>query len=911
LAASDVIGRHAFTLFPFLVGTGEDKFFLEALAGRSADSLERPYTVPATGRQGFFEGRYRPVKDGEGVVVGGFAVIRDVTASRVLKEREESLKLYFRVLESMKEGVSVSDQDGVIIYTNPAEDAMFGYEPGELHGQHVTVQNAYPPEENARRVSAVIETLKRDGLWVGEWLNRRKDGTAFVSRAQITAFESGGKKLWVCVQEDITRERADERALRQSAEHLALALEAAQLGSWQWDAATDMVSFSERAAAIFGIEPGPQMTWTRMRDLLHPDDRDRARLAVEAAVAERGNYDIEYRVNRPTGGQCWVSARGRATYSADGTALSMLGVVHDITARKAAEQALVEETRAIETISRIGQVLAAELDLQKLLQALTDAATEISDAQFGSFFYKVNDERGESYMLYTLSGARREDFARFPMPRNTAIFGPTFRGEGVIRLDDVQRDPRYGKSPPYHGMPPGHLPVRSYLAVPVSSRTGEILGGLFFGHAQPGIFTQRHERLVTGLAAQAAIALDNARLYQQAREAEQRARERANELVEADRRKDDFLAVLAHELRNPLGAISNALEVMGRSSADDARFRRAREAAVRQVVQQRRLIDDLLDVSRIARGKIELQLAVLDLRNLVHQAVADHQLGLENAGLRLEVDLPADPVHVRGDAARLTQVVGNLLDNARKFTPRGGTVSVRLLREGTMAMLAVRDTGVGVDPEVLPKLFTPFAQAQRTLARSQNGLGLGLALVKGLLGLHGGHVEAFSARPGLGTEFIVRLDVMPGPEREPEVETLESKSAVTTGFRVLIIEDIPDVAETLSALLALSGCEPRIVTSGQSGLAAAREFRPDVILCDLGLPGGMSGHEAARHLRRDPANAETSLIALTGYGAEEDQRRSREAGFDLHLTKPVQPQHLLAAIAACAKRRRRISIPQG
>ncbi|HEY0711895.1 MAG TPA: ATP-binding protein, partial [Polyangia bacterium] len=349
-----------------------------------------------------------------------------------------------------------------------------------------------------------------------------------------------------------------------------------------------------------------------------------------------------------------------------------------------------------------------------------------------------------------------------------------------------------------------------------------------------------------------------------------------------------------HELRNPLGAISNALPVMAATRADDPRFQRAHDVALRQVAQQRRLIDDLLDISRIARGKLQLQFKSLDLRKLVTQAVADHQLALENAGLRLSADITDVPLYVEGDGARLTQVIGNLLDNARKFTPRGGSVAVRLVGEGETATLTVSDTGCGIDPDLLAHLFTPFVQADRTLDRSQGGLGLGLALVRGLVELHaGGRITAHSGGLDRGTTFTIHLTAH---RRAKSEELLPVTGGVRPGVRVLIIEDLPDLADTLCALLELYGCKPRVAHSGLAGIELARSHQPEVVLCDIGLPDDMNGYDVARHLRADPTTARARLIALTGYGASEDQRKSREAGFDLHLTKPVQPEQLLAAL---------------
>ena len=306
------------------------------------------------------------------------------------------------------------------------------------------------------------------------------------------------------------------------------ALAFAKLGYWQWDAASDVVMMSARAAEVFGIEAGPRLTWAEMRDLLPEPDREKARKAVEDAIAACSDYDIEYRVHRPVDGQVvWVGARGRALYR-DGQVTGMIGIVEDISSRRKREEAHEEERRSLGILNRTGALIGAELDLEKLVQAVTDAGVELTHAKFGAFFYNVVSAQGESYTLYALSGVPREAFARFPMPRNTAVFAPTFEGTGVVRSDDILNDPRYGKNEPHYGMPKGHLPVRSYLAVPVVSRSGEVLGGLFFGHPETGVFDGRAEAVLVGIAAQAAVAIDNSRLYRAA-QAEARDRRIAEE----------------------------------------------------------------------------------------------------------------------------------------------------------------------------------------------------------------------------------------------------------------------------------------------------------------------------------------------------------------------------------------------
>ncbi len=424
----------------------------------------------------------------------------------------------------------------------------------------------------------------------------------------------------------------------------------------------------------------------------------------------------------------------------------------DISDRKQAERGLMEEARTLETLNRIGRTLAAELDLERLVQAVTDAATEVSGAAFGAFFYNVTNEAGESYMLYALSGVEREAFAKFPMPRNTAVFAPTFTGDRIVRADDITKDPRYGKNAPHHGMPAGHLPVKSYLAVPVTSRAGHVLGGLFFGHERPGMFTDRHERLVGGIAAQAAVAIDNARLFGDIRKAEEALRN-------ADRRKDEFLATLAHELRNPLAPIRNGLHLMRMADGDPATARQARDMMERQVGHLVRLVDDLLELSRITRGKVDLRTETLDLAAVVLSAVETSRPAIEAARHKLDLSLPAEPVTLEADFVRVAQVLANLLNNAAKYTDPGGTISLAVRREGSHAVVSVRDTGVGIAADMLPNIFDMFAQGSRTIDRAQGGLGIGLTLSRNLVELHGGKIEAKSDGPGHGAEFIVRLPV--------------------------------------------------------------------------------------------------------------------------------------------------------
>jgi two-component system CheB/CheR fusion protein len=364
------------------------------------------------------------------------------------------------------------------------------------------------------------------------------------------------------------------------------------------------------------------------------------------------------------------------------------------------------------------------------------------------------------------------------------------------------------------------------------------------------------------------------------------------QLHEEDRRKNEFLGVLSHELRNPLAPIRNALYLIERTAPDAEQASRARAVITRQVEHLTRLVDDLLDVTRVARGKIQLRRERLELDALLRRALDDHRSLFEPREIDVDLSVGDGPFPVDGDPVRLAQVIGNLLQNAAKFTDARGLVRIRLEREGDAAALTVDDTGVGMTPETLASAFEPFTQADDTLHRSAGGLGLGLPLVRALVEMHGGTVEGRSAGLGEGAEFKVRLPLAAGVARAPS----RSPAPVAGPRRVLVVEDNLDAAETLRMVLEMGGHEVEVAHDGTRGLEAVREFRPDVVLCDIGLPG-MDGYAVARAVRQDPEVASTVLVAVTGYALPEDQRRAAEAGFDRHLAKPVGVDEIQEVLA--------------
>ncbi|HZB46866.1 MAG TPA: ATP-binding protein, partial [Pyrinomonadaceae bacterium] len=558
----------------------------------------------------------------------------------------------------------------------------------------------------------------------------------------------------------------------------------------------------------------------------------------------------------------------------------------------------------------------------RLVQGVTDAATELTGARFGSFFYNVLDERGASYMLYTLSGVPPEAFAHFPMPRATDLFGPTFRGEGVVRISDVKQDPRYGKNSPYYGMPEGHLPVTSYLAVPVVSRSGEVLGGLFFGHPERGVFTARHERVVGGMAAQAAVAMDNARLYEAAKRARAEAEAAAQEnerlyrdAREANRLKDEFLATVSHELRTPLTAILGWAHMLRLRQLDKDSAVHAFETIERNARAQAQLIDDLLDVSRAITGKLRIDVRAVDPNSFIEAAIEAVRPAADAKNVRVQKIMDTGVVSVSGDPVRLQQVVWNLLSNAIKFTPKGGRVQVRLQRINSHIEIAVSDTGAGIAPEFLPHVFDRFRQADQRTTRQHGGLGLGLAIVRHLVELHGGTVHAESEGEGAGATFTVRLPVAPVYETDAAVAERVHPAARDTlplyecadrldGYKLLIVDDEPDTREMLRIGLAHCGADVTVVGSAREALESMAARAYDLVISDIGMPD-VDGYEFIRRVRAFPAEhgGRVPAVALTAYARTEDRLQALRAGYQMHVPKPVELAELVAVAASLINRK--------
>lgn len=416
-------------------------------------------------------------------------------------------------------------------------------------------------------------------------------------------------------------------------------------------------------------------------------------------------------------------------------------IARNISKQKEAEDKLQRYAENLEILNSIGKVVSESLDIEEILQKATDATTKLTGAAFGAFFYDKLDENGESLKLYTLSGASKEEFEKFGMPRKTAVFQPTFSGEGILRVDDITVDNRYGHNKPNKGMPPGHLPVKSFLSVPVLSKAGTAIGGLFFGHPEPGRFSAEHESLVKSVATQASIALDNAKLYQ--------------EIQLLNLKKDEFIGLASHELKTPLTSITAYLQVLGRSQTDD-NSRKFVSKSINQVNKLSALVSDLLDISKIEAGKLQMFLEEFDIRAVLDEAIeliessnVDHQITLKTN---------VDHLAVNGNAQRIEQVIINLLTNAIKYSSSEYKIEVSLEYSDNVVKIGVKDNGIGLEQDKLLHIFSRFYRVDG-LSPHMSGLGIGLYISKEIIERHHGKIWVESEH-GKGSTFWFTLPVI-------------------------------------------------------------------------------------------------------------------------------------------------------
>ncbi len=744
---------------------------------------------------------------------------------------------------------------------------------------------------------------------------------------------------------------------------LRSAVAAGEVGTWLVDFATGLDTRDASLNQILGLEP---IETTQSADdffeHVHEDDRERARDAFDALIAGTARYDVELRIRRPDGELRWVRDIGRVRRRPDGRAEYATGAMTDITDLKQAQRAIAESAsfyrQTLESIPGMTFTNTPDGACDYVSRQWVDFTGVAPEAQLGHGWLAVlhPEDRERAYQTWraAIAGAgsydleyrvRRHDGAyEWFKVRGRAIrdaSGKIARWIGTaVNVNDLKQTEAalreseerfrtladnisqlawmanaHGEMVWYNKrwldftgttldevagwgwtkvVHPDHV-GRVVERIQHSWDTGEPWEDTFPMRGSDGAYRWFLSRALPIRDARAKVV----RWFGTSTDVtEQRAAEEA--LRDADRRKDEFLATLAHELRNPLAPIRAGLDVL-EQTRDEATRRRTQDTIVRQLAHLVRLVDDLLDVSRISRGQVALQRSLLPLGAVVESAVEASRPSIERAHHELSITVPEEPVWIDGDLTRLAQVVANLLDNAAKYTPEHGRIGLHVRASRGEVVIRVTDTGTGIDPEALPHVFELFMRGAAHGGKVA-GLGIGLALVRDLVKMHGGIVTAESAGRGKGSAFEVRLPRAESPahvEREVSARPREGASVHAAPRDILVVDDNVDAAEMLAAMMELRGHTARVAHDGPGAIEVARERVPDVIFLDIGLPG-MDGYDVARQLRAEPAFDDTLLVALTGWGTEDDKQRAREAGFDLHLTKPVD----VAAVDAVVARRR-------
>ena len=912
----------------------------------SRDGTERPIDDSAA-----------PIRDQNGAVAGAVLVFRDITERRRAEEAQARLAA---IVESSEDAIIGKTLEGVIRYWNAGAQRLFGYTAAEALGQSITL--IIPPErlDEEREIRDRLSRGVRSDHF--ETVRVAKDGRRVEVSVTVSPIrDAGGHVVGASkVARDITaRKQADAERTR-LVETLSLALGAADLGTWEWDPATDLINLSARAAEIYGLAPVQTYAREWMRGLIRADYRDLAREAAARAVRERVEYDIEY----PLESGMWVAVRGRGVYDASGSLPRTLGVVQNVTARKVAEAGLrqsEERHRLLVTAtSDVVYRMSADwtemhpLEGRQLIRsnaapirnwmeknlppaeharvrdAIRDAisnrktfelehqvvgpdgtpgwtfsrAVPILDAAgdivewFGTARDVTDQKRSEEELarvtaesdrlrrLYETILSATPDFVyvidlahRFSYANEAllAMWGKTWDqavGHTFLEIGyepwhaskhDQEIEQVIATKQPIRGEVPftgtGGRRIYDYIFVPVLGASGD----------------------VEAVAGTTRDITDRKRMEE--------------ELLDTDRKKDDFIALLAHELRNPLAPIRNGLQVLRLASGDIDAIAQTRAMMDRQLSHMVRLIDDLLDVSRISRNKMELRRERVLLADIVSTAVETARPMIEAAGHDLKLSLPPRPIFLDADSTRLAQVLSNLLTNSAKYTERGGKIHLAAESRDKEVVVTVRDNGIGIPAASLASIFDMFSQVDRSVERSTGGLGIGLALVKGLVEMHGGKVTAESPGEGGGSTFIVRLPLIES-RHGPAAPGIADPERPRPARRVLVVDDNRDGAASMAMMLRLMGDEVRTAPDGVEAVDLAEAFRPEVILMDVGMPR-LNGLDATRHIRSHEWGKSITVIALTGWGQENDQQRSIEAGCDGHLVKPVSLadlQKLLAEI---------------
>lgn len=825
----------------------------------------------------------RAIYDKDGRATGMYGVVRDISERKSLERSLKDSEARFRsLMEQAPFSIQVLSSNGSTLRVNKSFEELWGLSLDKLADYNILED----PQLEARGVMPLIRAafegtpsaipaIRYDPNESLPQLTTHPDPVRWVAAmAYPIKDEAGVVREVVFVHEDVTASRRAQSALLDSEERLRMALDAGQMGVWDWNVRTGELDWSDSLEPLHGLEPGEfRGTFEAFLELVHPDDRPALSASIREALEQHGSFHTEFRNPRRDGSIHWIAGSGKLFTDENGNPRRMIGVGMDVTERKRAEQNARFLAAASATLAEI-------VDFDSTLQRVARLAVP-SFADWAAV-----DVLGADGELRRVAVAHVDE-AKVQLARDIHLRVPPAKDGSsgawhILRTGQSDLFPEIRREHLAQVTDPDvfkfieTLGLRSYIGVPLRVR-GVVRGALTFVAAESGhTYDQADLEVARELAHRTSVAIENAELYE--------------ELRQADRQKDEFLATLAHELRNPLAPIRSGLHVLRLSGRQDANAGLALTMMERQVEHLVRLVDDLLDVSRITRNRLELRMEPLLLADVIRSAVETSQPLVDKSGHTLSISLPPEPVRLRADRVRLAQVFSNLLNNAARYTPRGGSICLDATCEDEVVAVRVSDTGLGIPAESLPTIFEMFAQVDRGHGGPQGGLGIGLTLVKRLVDLHGGSVEATSEGVGKGSEFVVRLPLFDSSieQHDPVAATA---SAATVARRILVVDDNADAAHTLEMMLGLMGQDVRVAVDGPEALGLAQQFHPELVLLDIGLPK-MSGYEVCRRMRSEAWARDAMIVAVTGWGQEGDRQRSKEAGFDEHLVKPVSTEQL-------------------
>ena len=754
-----------------------------------------------------------------------------------------SNRLRGEVLAQVSDAVIAVDADQRVTYLNAAAERQYRISAGDVLGSPLSqIYSRQWPSAEAE--AAMWVALRKHGEWRGEILHRTHDGRKIPVESSLTLLRDarGADAGMVSAIRDITERKCSEAEFQRVSGLLDTLLHTAPIGFCFLDRDLRFVRINERLAEMNGSSAAAhsgrhvsEIVPTLVDALRNVTDRI---LATGQALV---NHEFSGETPAAPGvrrvwSESWYPVRDNA-----GEVLGFGGIVEDITERKRADLELSNREAHLRRVINNQLGLVGVIDRDGILLEVDERSLAIAKARreqvIGKHFADAPWWNYDPQVARQMRDAMRRAMAGEVVRYDVSLFA--HGAEGVM-ID--------------------------FMMAPVLGDDGEV------------------EYLIPS-------GVDIRERYA----AQERLRQLASDLSEADRRKDEFLATLAHELRNPLAPIRNGLQIMKMTGDDAEAVERSRSMMERQIEQMVRLVDDLMDISRINQGKIELRKEHVSLGAVIASAVETSRPLIEQMGHEFTVVMPKPSIIVDADSTRLAQVFMNLLTNSAKYSERGGHIWLTVERQGSDVVVSVRDTGIGIPADKLTSIFDMFSQVDRSLEKSQGGLGIGLSLVKRLVEMHGGRIEAKSDGPVRGSEFVVRLPVDVEASR-PQAADKQEPAAPKSSLRILIVDDNMDGADSLAMMLKMMGNDARTAYDGQEGVELAEEFRPEVVLFDIGMPK-LNGYEACRLIRKQPWGRKVIVIAITGWGQDDDRQRSHDAGFDHHMVKPVDPQTLMKLLA--------------